>query len=325
MNLHTGLAPHYRRSDSLRSMMLDVLVPLMFLLILPVIYNGFRPLIMALVTAAVCIFAEIVCSLFARKEINVTELSSVVTGIIIAMLMPVNAPMWLPCVAGVFAIAIVKMPFGGTGHTPFNPAAAGVAFVILSWPQLMFSFRNPQDITPLPLFGNVEVPFSPSSAALMHQGARPSSDPSIMLLGKVAGPLGTTAIAVLLACLLYLLFRRVARWETPVCFLAAAALFAAIFPRISGSRLESVSYELLAGSLVFAAVFMITEPSTAPKTSVARCLYGALGGIIAMCFRTFGVYEEGVVFAILLINTLQPALDRLSLKLIVSGGEQRGK
>ena len=325
MNLHTGLAPHYRRSDSLRSMMLDVLVPLALLLILPVIYNGFRPVIMVLMTAAVCVFTEIVCSLFAGKEINITELSSVVTGVIIAMLMPVNAPLWLPCVAGIFAIAVAKMPFGGTGHTPFNPAAAGVAFAILSWPELMFSFRDPQSTVLLPLFGDVDVPLASSSASLMHQGARPTGDPAVMLLGNVAGPLGATAIAVLLACLLYLLFRRAARWEIPVCFLSAAALFAAVFPRISGTRLESVLYEFLAGSLVFAAVFMISEPSTAPKTSLARCLYGALGGIIAMCFRAFGVYEEGVVFAILLVNTLEPALDRLSLKLIVSGGERRGK
>ncbi len=325
MNLQTGLAPHYRRSESLRSMMLDVLVPLTLLMVLPVIYNGFRPVIMVLITSAVCVLTEVLCSLFARKELDITELSSVVTGAIIVMLMPVNAPIWLPCLAGVFAIAVAKMPFGGTGHTPFNPAAAGVAFVTLGWPQLVFGFRDFRETAHIPLFGNAEVPLLRSSAALMQQGARPEGDPYVALLGRAAGPVGATAIAVLFACLLYLLFRKAARWEIPVCFLASAALFAAIFPRISGTRLESVAYELMAGSLVFAAVFMMTEPSTAPKTSLARALYGVLGGVCTMCFRHFGAYEEGVVFAILLVNTLEPALDRLALKLLVSGGERRGK
>jgi len=325
MTLKTGLAPHFRRSESLRGMMFGVLLPLLMLLILPFLRQGLRPVVMVLITAGVCFLTEVVFSLFARKEINSTELSSVVTGTIIALLMPVNAPIWLPCAAGVFAIAVAKMPFGGTGHTPFNPAAAGVAFVTLSWPKLVFGYRNILETLPLPLLEDVTVDVVRSPAATLKMGAIPTGNPIDMLFGQVAGPIGATSIAVIAACLLFLLFRRSARWEIPAAFLASAALFAAIFPRIPGTRLESAVYELLAGSLVFAAVFMATEPTTAPKTGLGRTLYGTLGGLAVMLFRHFGIFEEGVVFAILLINTLEPALDRLTLKLITSGGERRAK
>lgn len=315
MTLKTGLAPHYRKDNSVRHMMVDTVVALALLLVIPTVYNGFRVISMVALSCAACAVGEILFCMFTHREIMITEFSPMVTGTIIAMLMPVTAPLWLPVVAALFASIVAKEPFGGTGNNPFNPAAAGVAFAIICWPDLMFSFRNGSVSAALPMFADCDFTAVVSPAGMLKQGLRPQILSSQMLTGNFTGPMGTTAVIVILACALYIFIKRTAHFTTSLCFLGTAAALAAAFPRIVGTRPESVFFELFSGSLVFAAVFMATDPVTSPKTPLGRCIYGGLGGIAAMLFRYFGAYEEGVVFAILFINALAPAIDRFVWRL----------
>ena len=311
--LKKGITPHYRRSESVREMMADMLIPLALLLVIPVVNHGARPLVVVGICMLTCLLCEVVFCLFTGHDVMVSDLSFAVTGSIVAMLLPVNVPFRVAVIACAFAVLVVKMPFGGTGRAPFNPAAAGVAFVTLSFPSLVFSYRDPSSTVAMLPFASSPVAETVSSpAALLKEGARPALLQEEMLLGHFAGPMGATAVLVIAACALYLVFRRSARWEIMASFVGASALFAAVFPRLNTGRLDSVLFELLSGSLVFCAVFMATEPSTSPKTPLGRCLFGFLAGVTTMLFRYYGVYEQGGCFALLLVNALSSSLDRLS-------------
>lgn len=310
MILNFAKGPFIKSESTVPTMMRDTLFTLSVLLILPVVQYGVRPIVMAGITMLVCTICEIIFSLIQRKRIAVTDGSSMVTGLIIVMLMPVNAPMWLPCMAAVFAIIVAKMPFGAFGHTPFNPAAAGTAFAALCWPHLMFSYINVNSGL-LPSFNDCTGEMVSSPAAVLKNGLKPDIYPLDMLWGVFEGPLGTTGILIICACGLYLFIKRTANIEITASFLLAAALIAAFWPRIACSPLTSIKYELMSGSLLFCSVFMVTDPVTSPGTKPARILYGLICGALAMAFRRFGAYEQGVFFALLIANALAPMIDEL--------------
>lgn len=315
MNLKTAIAPHIRKTDSARSVMLDVLIPLTMLLIVPLMYNGARVFVLTGVSIVSAMVFETLFCVLSHRPVTLSDLSAIVTGFIISVMLPVSAPLWLPVVACGFAILIVKMPFGGLGRSPFNPAAAGLAFVTICFPGEVFRYRDTKLISNLDLFASPDFTGALSPAAMLHSNTRPDIYPTEMALGNYPGPMGTTAILVILACAVYLIMRRTVAWQTPVCFIGTAALYALLFPRIPGNRIDSVIFEMLSGSLVFAAVFMATEPSTSPKSNMGRAIYGALGGLICMLLRTFGAYEQGACFAILIINSVSSEIDFAVLKL----------
>jgi Na+-translocating ferredoxin:NAD+ oxidoreductase subunit D len=309
LTLHKMNVPFIKSEASVSSMMRDMLTALTILLVLPSVHYGARPAVMAVLTALTCVACEILFNMIQTRSTGLSDASSLVTGMIIAMLMPVNAPMWLPAAAGAFAILVVKGPFGSTGHNPFNPAAAGVAFATICWPQLIFSYANPEKAGSLPAFYDSSVSTAVSPAAVLKNGLKPDMVPFDMLWGNFAGPLGTTAMLVIGACGLYLFLKRTARPEVTVCFLAAAALIAAFFPRIACSPLTSMKYELMSGSLFFCSVFLVTDPVTAPHTNFGRCIYGAIAGVMIMGFRFFGAFEQGACFAVLIANAFTPMID----------------
>ncbi|MCY1714980.1 RnfABCDGE type electron transport complex subunit D [Caproiciproducens galactitolivorans] len=311
MTLLNAKAPYLKKEASVSSMMRDTLIALAFLLILPVVRYGVRPLVMAGMTLLVCALCEIAWSLLQSRSINASDCSSMVTGLVIVLLMPLNAPMWLPCAAAAFAILVAKKPFGSTGHTPFNPAAAGVAFATLLWPQQMFAYFNPSAHEALPAFADCNVGTVPSPAAVLKNGLKPDILPMDMLWGVFAGPVGTTGILVVCACGLYLFLKRTANWEITACCLLGAALMAALWPRIACIPLTSVKYELMSGSLLFCAVFMLTDPVTSPRTWLGRVIYGFFAGVLIMLFRRYGAYEQGAAFAILIANAAVPHINSL--------------
>lgn len=323
MNLKRTNVPLIRSESTVASMMRDALFALVLLLVLPVVRYGFRPAVMAVVTGAVCAVSEVLFNLIRKLNRGLSDCSPMVTGFIIALMMPVNATLWLPCTAGLFAILVAKGPFGSTGRNPFNPAAAGIAFVTVCWPSLVFSYCDPELVRNLPLFADCSVPTAVSPDAVLKSGLKPQILPFDMLWGDFPGPVGTTAVLVVAACGLYLFLKRTARWEITAFFLAAAAFIAAFFPRIACSAMTSVKYELLSGSLLFCSVFLVTDPVTAPHTTAGRCMYGAFAGAMVMVFRRYGAYQQGAVFAVLIANALAPLMDDLVFRARGWGSELR--
>jgi electron transport complex protein RnfD len=300
--------PFVREGPSVRSMLGWTLFALFALLIVPVVRYGARPITMACAAMLTCIICEFFVNLLTAGKLGLTDPSPLVTGMVCTMLMPLNAPLWLPCAAGAFAILIAKAPFGPFGRTPFNPAAAGTAFVSLCWPGLMFTYFDPAQPYSLPAFGTCTFLSGESAAAVLKEGLKPDILPLNMLWGESAGPLTTGIALVIAAGGILLVLTRSAHWEPMVFFLGTAALLASLFPRIACSPLTSVKYELLSGSVFFCAVFMASNPVSAPRTRVGRCVYGALAGAFVMLFRYFGQFEQGASFAILAADAASPLI-----------------
>lgn len=325
MELRSALPPFVRTEESVPGMLGTTVFALCALLVIPTVRFGPRPLVMAAASVLTGLLCQLLFELLQGRVPSVGELSFAVTGLVTAMLVPVNAPVWLPCAACAFGILAVKMPFGGFGRSPFNPAAAGIAFAAVCWPKLMFSYLDASEPFSLPPFADASCRFAQSPAAVLKSGLKPDILPKDLLWGTATGPLGTTAVLVIGACALLLFVRRAARWETTACFLGTCALLAAFFPRIACSPLTSVKYELLTGALLFCAVFMVTDPVTSPRTFPARCLYGALAGAMAMVFRHFGAYQEGVFFAVLIANAAAPVLESAVCRLRGWEGKPHGQ
>lgn len=309
MKLNEYNPPHIRFSETNKTMMDDVIIALMPLCFMAFYYYGVRALAVCAVSVLACLGADMLGALLLGKKPNLRDHSSIVTGLVIALLMPASIEYYIPVAAAVFAIFVVKFPFGGVGNNMFNPAAAGFAFAAICWPARIFMYTTP--LEKLPVFGEISSKMAQGPANTLSLGGIPTYDGIDMLLGNINGPMGATHILVILTCLIFLLFRKTVPWHMPVLFMLSAALYAAVFPRAGLSAGRSVMFELMSGSLLFGAVFVLTDPVTTPKRWIPRAIYAAVAGLAAMLFRTHGEFEQGVAFTILIMNVFSPLMDSL--------------
>ena len=302
--------PLLSTTSSVRSKMMDLFIPLLFLLPMAFFYGGTRALLIIALSVLSCVVTEAVWMKFRKLKPTIGDFSAIVTGLIIAYMLPSGIPLWIPVVGGIFAIAVAKMPFGGSSHCPFNPAAAAMAFLIVCWPMRIFGFDPVVYMKPFTLAATEQADTVTSVASALRDGAMPDANLLEMLFGNAPGAIGTTGVLVIIACCGFLMYRRVSMWMVPASFVAACSLVALIMPRGPAVGLESVAYELMSGSLLFCAVFIATDPVTAPKKFAARLMYGAAAGFLAMFFRHAGSFEEGACFAILLVNATSKSMDK---------------
>ncbi|MBQ2694785.1 MAG: RnfABCDGE type electron transport complex subunit D [Clostridia bacterium] len=281
----------------------DYIIMLVAPCIVALWYYGTRVLsvlAVSIATALICDFAA--CALLG-KSFRIKDLSNIVIGAVIAMMMPASIPLYIPAAAAAFAVVAVKIPFGGALHAPFVPAAAGFAFVSVCFKEQVFSYTvNPSG----KFLGSSSLSSLLTNGNSVHLNAANSFE---IITGNVAGPMGTGCIILLIGCCAYLFVRRRKALLATAGFLGACALYAAIFPRINASLLDGIFLELSAGSLMFAAVFIVTDHAALPQNGINRVLYGAVCGIFCMAMRAFGTYEETVCFAVLLANGLRPVTD----------------
>jgi len=314
MKLLPQKAPHIRSDTSNKTVMGDAVITLAALYFMAACYYGQRAIRLGLLSVAVCWGADALCVWLRGRRASLRDFSPVVTGMIIPLMMPAGIPYHVVVVADLFAILIVKQPFGGLGNNLFNPAAGGIAFAIACWPSLMFTYppANPS----LDLFGQLGAGTTSSTSYTLYVGGVPSADYTSVLLGQLAGPMGTTCVLVILACLLYLIFRGTVRYQQALLLLVTVAALNFLFPRIAADRTASAFYEVLATPVLFCAAFMFTDPATSPSRNMGKAVYGAVGGVIVVLFSRFGGYEQTTVFAILLMNALTPAIDQLAERYI---------
>jgi len=307
MKLTHHFPPHIRSRENNVTVMGDAILALLPLYFMACFFYGFRALLLGLTGIFTCLVADLLCQAMAGRKIGVIDLSPVVTGMIIPLLLPAGIDYSIVVAAGLFAILVIKQPFGGLGQNIFNPAAGGLAFVAITWPQKVFSYTAP--LEKLPLFGEITARVVGSPANQLKMGGLPSYDLTDILLGNFPGPMGATNILLLVTCLIFLVIRKTCNGKATLTFLAAAAVFAFLFPRIGGSRLHSVFYELCSGILLFGAVFLISDPATSPKREASKIIYAGIAGIVTMLYRYFGGFEEGMFFAVLLMNAFVWSID----------------
>lgn len=306
MNLSTAAAPHIRYNENTRVLMGDAILTMLIIYGMAVYYYGMRAVTLMSVSVLSALIADVLCVLAVGKRPNGRDLSAIVTGMILPLIMPATIDYWIVAIAAIFAITVAKHPFGGVGHNVFNPAAAGFAFVAISFPEKIFTYPVP--LEHIAVFGELSYQTGISPAFTLELGGLPKYDLVSMALGAFPGPMGATNIVVILTCLLYLVSRNTVRWVTPLSFFAATAAFAFLFPRIGyfnsavNIRMQSVAYEMMSGMLLFGGVFLLGDPVTAPKRGWSKVAWAVTAGVAVMMFRRFGNFEEELPFAILLMN-----------------------
>ncbi len=305
-------APWTRTQNRSGRMMLEMEIALLAQLMFSAFCYGWRPVLLTALSILSATFCEMIANAARHEQPTVFDGTAMVTGTIIGLLMSPITAYWVPVLASAFAIIVAKVPFGGVGRNPFNPAAAGVALVTQCFPTRVFTYPDAAAGVSLPI-GTLPEGFITrlSPAAELASGAGSSFQISDVLWGELTGPIGATAILVLIAAAVFLFLRRTTSPLITLPYLLVCALMALFFPRGGESQpLYSVMVELCSGYLLFAGVFMLTDPVTSPRYAPARVVYGALAGILVMLLRYFGRFEEGACFAVLLMNAFAAPIDR---------------
>lgn len=299
-------APHVRQSESVVTMMTDVIIALVPIYLMSFFYYGPRSIMLGIFGAAVCVLFSVIGSLLLREK-AVLDFTPIITGLIIPLLMPASVPYYVVFSACAVAILVVKLPFGGTGSNLFNPAAVGFASAAICWPQEVFTY--PATMQSLEVFGETTAKIASSPAYSLSLGAVPDYNVLDMLLGSAPGPMGATNILIVVACGIFLIVKKAANWRSPVFFLVPYAVLCVLFPRIGGSAFDALCYELFSGTIVFGAFFMITEPVTSPKRDFGKIMAGVSSAIVVFLFRYFGKFEMGFASALIVMNVFSPIFD----------------
>ena len=295
-----SLAPHIFAKDTTAVLMLDVVAALMPTVAAGIWLFGWSAARVILICVASCVAFEFLWEVVRKKPITINDLSAVVTGIILALTMPSNAPWWMLVVGSAVAILLVKQLFGGIGDNFINPAATARAVLLASWPALMSgaAYTAPLDAvstaTPLAILGR---------AAESAASAAPST--LDMFIGRIPGCIGEVSKIAILLGLVYLLIRKTITWHIPVTMVASFMAFTWIF---GGDPLQGV----LMGSVLFGAVFMATDYVTCPMTHKGQMIFAGGAGLMIALIRAFGGYPEGTMYAILIMNVLTPLIDRVT-------------
>ena len=292
-----------RKANQTRLLWLDVLAMLALPSVSAWYYYGTRALKLLAVSVLSAVVCELIGGLLLNRRITVGDLSAAATGLMIALMLPASAPLWLPACGSAFAIVAAKLPFGRVERLPFSPAAAGMAFLTVCFPQLVFAYPK---VSPALTGSGVSLAAMLAQNTSLSLGSVRAID---MLTGNFPGPMGASCIFVLLGSALYLLIRRTRLFITAVGFLTGGALVALCLPRVA-SLLPSVVMELCAGTMLFSALFLITEPGTQPEKPLNRLLFGFFGGALCLIMRRFGAFEESACFAVLLAEAVCPVVER---------------
>ena len=302
-------SPHVHAPYTTRTIMRDVLIALLPALVGSVVFFGPRALMVTLVSVAACVFFEWGWCKVMKKNCKVYDLSAVVTGVLLAFVCPVTIPYWTIILGDLFAIVLVKMLFGGIGKNLVNPALAGRAFMF-SWPVLMSTWIKVGFENSASLLGNVEIVTAATPLAAMHQGMLPEASVWELFLGNVGGCLGETSALLLLVGFAYLLLRKVITPRIPLAFIGTVAVLSFLFP-MGNDRVIWMASQLFGGGLMLGAIFMATDYVTSPVTKLGQIVYGIGCGVLTILIRYFGGYNEGVSYAILIMNCCVVLLDRI--------------
>ena len=290
-NLTLSVSPHIHSGRSTRRIMLDVILALLPAAVAGCIIFGLRALLVMAVTVASAVAFEALFNVIVQKKQTIGDLSAIVTGLLLALNLPANVPIWQCVIGALFAIVVVKCLFGGLGCNPVNPAITARVFMLVAFGS-MAKAAFPQGVDAVA-----------GATPLASEEATSLTD---LLLGVHGGAIGETCAIALLIGFVYLLVRRVISWHLPVVFIGT--VFAASF-FMEGMSATAALAAVLSGGLLIGAIFMATDYVTSPSTAWGKVIFGVGAGLITFLIRYFGVYPEGVSFAILFMNILTPFID----------------
>lgn len=310
MKLTLTSSPHLRAAQDLKSVMYDVILALLPACAVSIYLFGWRTLAVILVaTLAAVGFEAGVLHLRGRKDFRETVLdgSAIITGLLLAMNLPSSIPLWMAAVGSFIAIVVAKQLFGGLGCNIFNPALIARVFLLISYPVHMTAWTKP-------LVADVVSAATPLGLLKTEGLAKVQATWSNMdfFMGSTGGSLGEMSALALLLGGAYLLIRKVISWEIPAAMLGSLAFFTGIFWAINPEQYASPVFHVFTGGAILGAFFMATDMVTSPMTTKGMLIFGAGAGLLTGLIRLFGGFPEGVSFAILIMNALVPAIDKVT-------------
>ncbi len=305
--LNVSGSPHVHSDDSVKKIMWSVVIALMPAFAVSIFYFGLPVIILTLVSVGCCVLFEYLVQRFIMKvKPTISDGSAVVTGVLLAFNVPANLPIWMMVVGALVAICIAKMPFGGLGHNPFNPALVARVFLLISFPVAMTSWP-----VPTPIWGFTDAITGPTPLGILKEGSAVEMPTYMnMLVGQMGGSFGEVSAIALLIGAVFLLIRKVITWHIPVSFILTVFVFAGIFWIIDPSQYANPFFHVLAGGLILGACFMATDMVTSPVTPWGMIVFGCGCGLLTIIIRMFGAYPEGVSFSILIMNALVPLINK---------------
>ena len=295
--LKTGPAPHIRTSETVESVMYDVVIALIPAFLMAFYSFGVRALILTSVAVLSCMVTEYICQKVLKQDINIFDGSAIITGILFAFVVPVIMPLQYVVVGSVVAIALGKMVYGGLGHNIFNPALVGRAFVQASWPVAIttFAYDGKAGATVLDAMKRG----IPLTDALLNNGNQYLE----VFIGRMGGCLGETSSLALLLGGIYLVYKKHIDWKVP------AVMIGTVFVLTALMGADPVM-QIFSGGLFLGAFFMATDMVTSPVTNKGRVIFALGLGILISLIRMKGGYPEGTAYAILIMNGVVPLIDR---------------
>ena len=299
MNLTVTSSPHIRGDFRTSRLMLDVVLALIPALIVGAVVLGARALLVTLISMAAAVAAEYLWSLLLKRRNTIVDGSALVTGMLFAMTLPVSVPYWLAAAGSAFAILVAKLMCGGLGQNIFNPALFARAFALILFPAAL---------TRYPALG-VDAVSSSTPLHHMVMPALPEESVLDMFLGNCPGSIGEISALALIAGGIYLVARKVISARIPVAYLATVAVITLVFHK-TDDAVSWMLYSLFSGGVMLGAIFMATDYVTSPVTKKGQIFYGIGCGILTVIFRYYGLFPEGVTYAILLMNLCVWVIDR---------------
>lgn len=297
MKLTVASSPHIRGDFKSSRIMFDVMLALVPAMAVGIWMHGFRSLVVTLVSIASCVCLEWLYSVVTKTRNTVIDGSALVTGMLLAMTLPATVPYWLVVVGAAFAIIFVKALCGGLGQNIFNPALSARGFMMLIAPAYMVRFEGVDGVTAATPLHHMVMPALPEESILD------------MFLGKCPGSIGEISALALLCGGAYLVYRKVISVRIPAAYIGSVAVLTLVFSK-ADAPIDWMLYSLFSGGLMLGAIFMATDYATSPVTAKGQVIYGIGCGILTVVFRYFGLFPEGVTYAILLMNALVWIIDR---------------
>lgn len=318
-------SPHAHARVSVHGLMRDVIVALLPALGCAVFFFGVRALLLAGTCVAASLATEALCRLAMKRENTLGDLSAVVTGLLLALNLPPDLPLGMAIAGSVFAVAVAKQVFGGLGYTPFNPALAARAFLLVSFSEAMTTWTPSlwkvaagavdatTTATPLSYLKTfATAAWEKLPAAERALDFTSGSFIQTAFFGNVNGCLGEVSALALLLGAAYLLVRRVITWHIPVAFLGTVVLFAFFSYGMDLNALKLAEVHVFCGGALLGACFMATDYVTSPATPLGKLVFGCGCGLLTMLIRLHGAFPEGVSFAILIMNAFTPLISRFT-------------
>ncbi len=299
MKLTVASSPHIRGDFRTSRLMLDVVIALLPALAVGTYVLGLRALAVTAISMAAAIVGELGYNLLTKKRSTLADCSALVTGMLFALTLPASTPYWVVVLGSMFAIVVTKMMCGGLGQNVFNPALSARAFVMLLFPMALTRFES------------LQVDGVTAATPLHHMvmPALPEQSVMDMFLGNTPGSIGEISALALLLGGVYLVARKVISPRIPLAYLGSVAVITLVFHK-TDDALSWMLYQLLSGGLMLGAIFMATDYATSPVTPRGQILFGIGCGVLTVVFRYFGIFPEGVTYAILLMNLCVWVIDR---------------